>query len=89
MGGEALAQEGAQGALRGAIRLGDRGGVALGLDEKGGAEEWANDVAREIRRRFRGLDEARIDQGSGAGLAASVRRKAIRSARCCALFMPP
>jgi len=89
MGREALGEEGAQGALGGAVGLGDGRGVALGLDQQGGPEKGADDAARQIGGRFGGLDEPRVDQGSGAGLAERLRRKAITSARWPALLMPP
>ncbi len=88
MGREALGKEGAERAFGGTVGLGDGRGVALGLDQQGRAEERADDAARQVGRRLGGLDEVLRDQGSGAGLAESVRRKAITSARCAVLARP-
>ena len=88
MGGEAFGQKGAQRALGGAVGLGDGRGIALGLDQQGRTKERANDAARQIRRGFGRGDEGRVYQGSGAGVVARLRRKAITSARCDVLLMP-
>ena len=74
MGGEALGEEGPQGPLSRPIGFGDGRGIALCLDQKGRAEERADDAARQIGRRFRGLDEFGADQGNAAEVVARVRK---------------
>lgn len=65
MGREALGEIDTKRALGGAVGLGDGGGIALRLDQKGRAKQRANDAARQIRGRFRRGDEVGMDQGRG------------------------
>jgi hypothetical protein len=71
---ETLSEIGTERAFGGAIGLGDGRGIALGLDQQGGAEERADDAARQIRRGLGRGNELRGDQGSAAGVAARLRR---------------
>jgi len=75
MGGEAVGQEGAQGAFGGTVGLGHGRGIALRLHQQRRAEQRADDRARQIRGVFRRGHQGGVEpQGSGAGLADSVRK---------------
>ena len=74
MGGEAFSQKGTEGALGGTVCLGDGRGVALRFDQQRRPKERADDATREIRRCLSRRDEVRVDQGSGAGVVARLRR---------------
>ena len=73
--GEALQQVVPQRLLGITVRRGDGARIALRLDEQRGAEQWPDDRAGPIRGLPGGRDEGVGNgQGSGGGVAFSVRR---------------
>jgi hypothetical protein len=64
--GEALAQQGADGAFGAAVGLGDGAGIALGVNQQGRTEKGADDRPRRLGGRLGRRDVVRPDQGFGA-----------------------
>ena len=71
--GKRAGEQGAHRLLGAAVGLGHRAGIALGLDQQGGAEQRADHRARDRRRPLRrrqegggGVRRGRTHQGAGA-----------------------
>ncbi len=70
----ALAQESTQHQFGSTIGFRHRRGVGLAFHRHAGAEKGQDEATGGVRRGLPGTDDLRVDQGSGAGVPARLRR---------------